>query len=210
MRKYIRIIINKRRNLGQFLHLPKKYILIIPLLFVFLWCNNINAMASNYLYKREFVKIQKEKGLCIECSTPVNGSIRCDNCNKRRTENRKQKYEEWKEKGLCYQCGNEVIKNKNLCEKHYLMQVSSGRLGSSKYWKEIKDLLKIQNYKCALSGDKISFDDGIELDHILPTTRGGNNDLSNVRWVTKQANRLKQNLTDIELKELCKKILSTI
>lgn len=184
--------------------------MFIPLLFVFLWCNNINAMASNYLYKREFVKKQKEKGLCIECSTPVNGSIRCDNCNKRRAEYRKRKRNEWNENGLCNQCGKETIKGKNQCEKHYLMQVSSGRLGSNKYWKELKDLLKIQNYKCALSGDKISFDDNIELDHILPTTRGGNNDLSNVRWVTKQANRLKQNLTDIELKELCKKILSTI
>lgn len=167
-------------------------------------------MASNYLYKREFVKRQKEKGLCIECSTPVNGSIRCDNCNKRRAEYRMRKKIEWKENGLCNQCGKETIKGKNQCEKHYLMQVSLGRLDSGKYWKELKNLLKIQNYKCALSGDKISFDCDIELDHILPTTRGGNNDLSNVRWVTKQANRLKQNLTDIELKELCKKILSTI
>ena len=167
-------------------------------------------MASNYLYKREFVKRQKEKGLCIECSTPVNSSIRCYNCNKRRTENRKQKYKEWKEKGLCCQCGNEVIKNKTLCEKHYLMQVSSGRLDSSKYWKELKELIEKQNYKCALTGDTISFDDNIELDHIIPSSKKGLSELNNVRWVTKEANRLKQNLTDIELKELCKKILSTI
>ena len=167
-------------------------------------------MASNYLYKREFVKRQKEKGLCIECSTPVNSSIRCYNCNKRRTENRKQKYKEWKEKGLCNQCGKETIKGKNQCEKHYLMQVSLDRLGSRKYWKELKELIEKQNYKCALTGDIISFNDNIELDHILPTSRKGTNELSNVRWVTKQANRLKQNLTDIELKELCKKILLTI
>lgn len=167
-------------------------------------------MASNYLYKREFVKRQKEKGLCIECSTPVNGSIRCDNCNSRRAEYRKRKYQEWKKKGLCCQCGNEVVKNRNYCEKHYLMATSRTALGTQTYWKELKKLIEKQNFKCALSGDQISFDDGIELDHILPTTRGGNNDLSNVRWVTKQANRLKQNLTDIELKELCKKILSTI
>ena len=166
-------------------------------------------MASNYLYKREFVKRQKEKGLCIECSNPATG-LRCDDCNKRRTENRKQKYKEWKENGLCNQCGKETIKGKNQCEKHYLMQVSLDRLGSRKYWKELKELIEKQNYKCALTGDIISFNDNIELDHILPTSRKGTNELSNVRWVTKQANRLKQNLTDIELKELCKKILSTI
>ena len=114
------------------------------------------------------------------------------------------------ENGLCNQCGKETIKGKNQCEKHYLMQVSLDRLGSRKYWKELKELIEKQNYKCALTGDIISFNDNIELDHILPTSRKGTNELSNVRWVTKQANRLKQNLTDIELKELCKKILLTI
>ena len=166
-------------------------------------------MASNYLYKREFVKRQKEKGLCIECSNPATG-LRCDDCNKRRAEYRKSKKLEWKEKSLCNQCGKETIKGKNQCEKHYLMQVSLDRLGSRKYWKELKELIEKQNYKCALTGDIISFNDNIELDHILPTSRKGTNELSNVRWVTKQANRLKNNLTDIELKELCKKILSTI
>ncbi|MHA4750810.1 HNH endonuclease, partial [Enterococcus faecium] len=64
--------------------------------------------------------------------------------------------------------------------------------------------------KCGLTGENISLDTEIELDHIIPTTRGGTNDISNLRWVTKDANRLKQNKTDSELKELCKKILQTI
>ena len=50
----------------------------------------------------------------------------------------------------------------------------------------------------------------MELDHILPTSRKGKSELSNVRWVTKDANRFKQNLTDKELKILCNKILLTI
>lgn len=158
---------------------------------------------------RKWQKEQKSNGLCIECSNPATG-LRCDACNKRRAENRKQKYNEWKEKGLCCQCGKETLNNKNYCEKHYLMQISLKRLGTQSYWKELKLLLEEQNFKCALTGDCISFNDNIELDHILPTTRGGKNNLSNVRWTTKEANRLKQNLVDIELKELCKKILSTI
>ena len=157
---------------------------------------------------RKWQEEQKSKGLCIECSNPATG-LRCDACNKRRADYRKRKTIEWKENGLCNQCGKETIKNKNQCEKHYLMQVSSDRLDSSKYWKELKELIEKQNYKCALTGDKISFDN-IELDHILPTSRKGTNELSNVRWVTKQANRFKQNLTDKELKILCNKILLTI
>lgn len=177
---------------------------LIILLYI---CNMKNN--KNIERVRKWQKEQKSNGLCIECSNPATG-LRCDACNKRRAENRKQKYNEWKEKGLCCQCGKETLNNKNYCEKHYLMQISLKRLGTQSYWKELKLLLEEQNFKCALTGDCISFNDNIELDHILPTTRGGKNNLSNVRWTTKEANRLKQNLVDIELKELCKKILSTI
>lgn len=158
---------------------------------------------------RKWQQEQKSKGLCIECSNPATG-LRCSACNKRRAENIKKNYQEWKEQGLCCQCGKETIKGRNYCEKHYLMKISHTRLGTQSYWKELKLLIEKQGYKCALTGDVISFESGIELDHILPVTRGGSNDLSNVRWVTKEANRLKQNLTDIELKELCKKIEKVI
>ena len=158
---------------------------------------------------RKWQQEQKDKGLCIECSNPATG-LRCNACNKRRAENRKKNYQEWKENGLCNQCGKETIKGKNQCEKHYLMQVSLDRLGSTKYWKELKELIENQNFKCALTGDAISFEDNIELDHILPTSRKGTNELSNVCWVTKEANRLKQNLTNEELKILCNKIIMTI
>lgn len=156
---------------------------------------------------RKWQEEQKSKGLCIECSNPATG-LRCNACNKRRAENIKKNYQKWKEQGLCYQCGKDTLNNKNYCEKHYLMKISYARLGTRSYWKRLKLLLENQNYKCALTGDNISFESEIELDHILPVTRGGSNDLSNVRWVTKEANRLKQNLTDIELKELCKKIIT--
>jgi len=167
-------------------------------------------MASNYLYKREFVKKQKEKGLCIECKNPVNNSIRCDGCNKRRTERLKANYNKWKEEGMCCQCGKETVGNKNYCEKHYLMKVSHSRLGTQSYWKELKLLLEKQNFKCALTGDDISFEMNIELDHILPTYRGGSNELSNVQWVTRRANWFKRACTQEELKNICEKISNTL
>lgn len=191
-------------------HSRFKIICIITPILLSLWCNNLNAMASNYLYKREFVKKQKEKGLCIECSNPVNNSIRCDGCNKRRRERLKANYNKWKEEGMCCQCGKETVGNKNYCEKHYLQKISHTRLGTSKFWQELKLLIEKQNYKCALTGDAISFEDNIELDHKLPTYRGGANDLSNVQWVTKEANWFKRALTENELLTLCEKILLTL
>ena len=109
---------------------------------------------------RKWQEEQKSKGLCIECSNPATG-LRCDACNKRRADYRKRKKIEWKENGLCNQCGKETIKNKNQCEKHYLMQVAIDRLGTSKFWKDIKYLIKKQEYKCALTKENISFEDDI-------------------------------------------------
>jgi 5-methylcytosine-specific restriction endonuclease McrA len=111
---------------------------------------------------------------------------------------------------MCCQCGKETVGNKNYCEKHYLQKISHTRLGTSKFWQELKLLIERQNYKCALTGDAISFEDNIELDHKLPTYRGGANDLSNVQWVTKEANWFKRALTENELLTLCEKILLTL
>ena len=72
---------------------------------------------------------------------------------------------------------------------------------------QIKEKLIEQKYKCALTGDNLTFDN-MELDHILSPKRNGTNDLLNVRWVTKKANRLKQDLTDKELIILMQKILT--
>lgn len=188
-----------------------RLICFITLLFVSLWCNNINAMASNYLYKREFVKSQKEKGLCIECKNKtVDGRTRCPVCQSKRAADKKQKYNLWKSEGKCCQCGKETIKDKNYCEKHYLMSTSRTALNTSTYWKDLKLLIEKQNYKCALTGDAISFEDNIELDHIMPLYRGGKKEFSNVQWVSRQANWFKRALTEKELLTLCEKIVLTL
>ena len=90
------------------------------------------------------------------------------------------------------------------------MKISHSRLGSSKYWKDLKELIVKQDFRCALTGDKISFDEDIELDHILPRYRKGKDELSNVQWVTSRANWFKRACTQEELLEICSKIVNTL
>jgi len=158
---------------------------------------------------RKWQEAQKSKGLCIECSNIASG-LRCEDCNRRRATLRKDNYNKWKDENKCCQCGKDVLENKNYCEKHYLMKISHSRLGTSKYWKDLKVLLEQQKFKCALTGDDISFKLNIELDHIIPTFRGGVNELKNVQWTTKKANSFKRTCTQEELKEICIKIANTI
>lgn len=125
-------------------------------------------------------------------------------------EKRYAKKRQWLLDGKCRECGAEKIKRNPCayCLKHYLIGVANGRLGSGKYWKDIMLLLEKQNFRCALTGDTISFDDNIELDHIIPSSKKGLSELNNVRWVTKEANRLKQNLSDTELLLICQKVIN--
>lgn len=75
-----------------------------------------------------------------------------------------------------------------------------------------KDVLKKigKNPICYLTGEPINLDEPstYHLDHIIPVSKGGTNDLSNLGICKKDANYAKGNLSLTELKILCKKILN--
>lgn len=62
--------------------------------------------------------------------------------------------------------------------------------------------------KCYLTGTPIDIlKDDYQLDHILPVSKGGTNELSNMAIVTIEANQMKGSLTNEELFYWCQKIL---
>lgn len=64
--------------------------------------------------------------------------------------------------------------------------------------------------KCYLTGKPIDLNkpETYNLDHIIPTARGGTNDLSNLQICTKEANQAKGELSLDDLYELCNNIIS--
>lgn len=67
-------------------------------------------------------------------------------------------------------------------------------------------LAKKQRCKCALTGVMLT-KDNISLDHIQAVSLGGNNNIENLRLVTKQVNIAKQSMTDQEFIQLCKSVI---
>jgi 5-methylcytosine-specific restriction endonuclease McrA len=76
---------------------------------------------------------------------------------------------------------------------------------------KVKDLLeKIGDHPiCQLTGRRIDLSDGpsYHLDHIIPKTKGGSNDLDNCQLLCKQANQAKANMLTEEFIQLCREVL---
>ncbi len=66
---------------------------------------------------------------------------------------------------------------------------------------DLASIWRKQRGMCALTGRKL--DRTAELDHKHPKARGGKDELSNLQWVTREANRAKRDLTDAEFLALC-------
>lgn len=74
--------------------------------------------------------------------------------------------------------------------------------------KDLAALWRQQRGLCALTGRKL--DRSAEVDHIVPRARGGGDLISNLRWVCRDANRAKRDLTDEEFGALCADVMRWI
>lgn len=65
------------------------------------------------------------------------------------------------------------------------------------------------HFPCSLTGRPLKFNEPntYEYDHILPTSRGGDNTLSNLQLLCPEANHAKGMMTDDEFKDLCKEVI---
>lgn len=70
---------------------------------------------------------------------------------------------------------------------------------------QLARLWKQQRGLCALTGRKL--DRSAEIDHKLPKSKGGGDEIENLQWVCKQVNRAKRDLTDEEFALLCTDVM---
>ena len=75
--------------------------------------------------------------------------------------------------------------------------------------KWLKKTFDLQKGLCALSGRPIDVS-SFHVDHVVPKSKGGADELSNLRLVCEEANLAKSSLSDSELVQLCKDILVTM
>ena len=90
----------------------------------------------------------------------------------------------------CIECRNEAVAGRSRCQQH-------GRgdpRDTADYghgWQRLRSQVITPTTLCAWCHRPGTLTDPLELDHILPHTKGGSNDLSNVQPIHRSGNRAK-------------------
>jgi 5-methylcytosine-specific restriction endonuclease McrA len=179
-------------------------------------------MGYAYLKNRRIKKVAE--GFCRDCENPhAPNRATCVTCAARDSKHVKNKRKKLKEQGICPVCSTHIPAiGKITCDFCISRTISHRRKKFFKYraihfnsafeadvtGQDLAFLWKRQRGLCALTKDKLSVDTA-ELDHKTPKSRGGKHIIENLRWVTKEVNRVKRNLLDSEFISLCEKVIET-
>lgn len=138
---------------------------------------------------------RKLLGQCVKCALPAQKNLsHCITC----LEVFSERYYSKKELGICVSCSGEKLEHTHHCLECWLKLTSYRALGNREQWKELQQLLFSQNFKCAYTGVTLIPGLNTSVDHIIPKSRGGSNDITNIQWILKPLNTLKGELTHDE------------
>lgn len=155
----------------------------------------------------------KKLGLCIECDKKITilNSSRCIECNKKQIERSKRMIQKRKQHNQCIYCGNpneNIRPNEPICSDCWFVQIANNATGngSKTFAKEIKDLFEKQNGLCYYTGKQLIKGKTASLDHIIPKSKGGTHNITNLQWIDRRINRIKNDMPHNEFISFCHNI----
>ena len=74
--------------------------------------------------------------------------------------------------------------------------------------RELRELIQMQGYRCALSGVELQ-PDTASLDHVIPVSQGGGHDVGNLQVLHKDINRMKGTLSHEDFIQWCRLVVDT-
>lgn len=148
----------------------------------------------------------KELGLCLQCMKPSK-SNRCSDCVSKNNAARRNAVIERQTAGLCVKCGKEKsVSGNTRCTVCCLKHSAWTYLKATNKWKELKEVFDKQQGVCPFTGRSLTVGIDTEIDHIVPRSCGGGDNIENLQWVHKDVNRMKSDKMESEFLELIAEI----
>ncbi len=152
-------------------------------------------------------------GLCRLCGKNKDNKLNmCDSCRRKENARAKQKVLNYIKNKLCITCAKpaEILNKYCLCRVCWFKRIASSRTKNIGNWEVIKNKLENQNYICFYSGRKLIIGKNASLDHIIPKTRGGSDDINNLHWIDITVNKMKNNMNEKEFYQIIKDLYNNI
>lgn len=169
--------------------------------------------AKNNVYEKARREKRKAGGNCPICNKPRDTDLlRCMRCTVRGRQHERERRERARKADLCHTCakrpmlpGLDKTSLYPRCEVCYMKGLASDYLGTTKRWRELKDLFEAQGGKCPYTGVDLILGFNDSLDHKNPRARFPDqmHDIANLEWVCLSANFMKRNKTREEFLEFC-------
>lgn len=156
--------------------------------------------------RRAKADVKRRNGICTKCfAQPVlPGMSFCAGCLETQRLYKRRLESSRVQAGLCGKCGKSpFVPHRVYCSLCILKATAKRTLGTSARWPELQAILDKQDNCCPYFGVPIEIGRDAELDHIVPRSKGGTNDPSNLQFIHAWANAWKLAASEEEfLREL--------
>jgi len=134
-------------------------------------------------------------GICVCGNVKMSGKRRCAACSRSYQAFVQPSRDQRAREGKCPRCANGFLipggKGKK-CETCYLKDTADRHLKDRSRWQELKALFESRPFD-PYTGIPLYLGKNTELDHIIPVSVGGTEDLENLQWLHEHVNQLKSN-----------------
>jgi len=155
--------------------------------------------------------VARERSFFYSHPTGYNGlGSRCKICisSTPTSPKKKELYDRRRKAHECVKCGKQPTVNEIFCERCWFISAAAMRAGGSKNAHLIIELWQQQGGRCYYTDEPLIPGSNASLDHQQPRSRGGENILSNLRWVSQRINAMKTDMTHNEFVKTCARIAS--
>jgi hypothetical protein len=133
-------------------------------------------------------------GKCGKCKPAENRKLCIDCLNQYNAKNRERRKKR-QASGKCWYCSRPRTRGR-CCDIHYINCVARNHYQRTYgiKWEKLEQLFDEQKGLCALSGLPIIIGINAELDHKTACATGGDSSLSNLQWLHRDVNMMKQDI----------------